>query len=248
MSDDVPLESRNFIKSLHRCLTAIPAPPLSVITQLYVSEYPKLIQRYFKSTPMNDPELMMELVQSDGGSIDLTMMLYRQLYYRHITQKMQPTIDDRIETFENYVNLFNSLLSQAASKQATIIELPAVWLFDLIDDFTSQFISFQQYAQSLQQQFIALQQDRNSFEDDEIEEIEQEVAILREGLTEGRWNVTVVFKYLQAIAMKGGCDSSQAEKKQELQAEIAQQYVQFGQLLRCSLITFIYTLCYLVSV
>ena len=38
-------------------------------------------------------------------------ILYKELYYRHIYAKLQPTIEQRFESWQNYLDLFGFLLS-----------------------------------------------------------------------------------------------------------------------------------------
>ena len=40
------------------------------------------------------------------------LILYRELYYRHVYSRIQPDIDDRFHSYENSCELFNYLLSQ----------------------------------------------------------------------------------------------------------------------------------------
>lgn len=40
------------------------------------------------------------------------LTLYRELYFRHVYAKLQPTIDDRFQSYENICELFNYLLSK----------------------------------------------------------------------------------------------------------------------------------------
>ena len=39
------------------------------------------------------------------------LILYRELYYRHVYSRLQPNIDDRFHSYENSCELFNYLLS-----------------------------------------------------------------------------------------------------------------------------------------
>jgi hypothetical protein len=41
----------------------------------------------------------------------LFLILYRELYYRHVYSRLQPDIDDRFHSYENSCELFNYLLS-----------------------------------------------------------------------------------------------------------------------------------------
>lgn len=40
------------------------------------------------------------------------LTLYRELYFRHVYARLQPTIDDRFQSYENICELFNYLLSK----------------------------------------------------------------------------------------------------------------------------------------
>ena len=45
-------------------------------------------------------------------SVDqIFLILYRELYYRHVYSRLQPNIDDRFHSYENSCELFNYLLS-----------------------------------------------------------------------------------------------------------------------------------------
>jgi len=81
-----------------------------------------------------------------------------QLYFRHVYAKLQPTIDDRFQSYENICELFNYLLSEsillvislqclreADSEGPVPLDLPIQWLWDMLDEFVYQFQSFAQW-------------------------------------------------------------------------------------------------------
>ena len=83
------------------------------------------------------------------------LILYRELYYRHVYSRLQPDIDDRFHSYENSCELFNYLLSTAPSPTQNHpltltpdsdgpveLQLPEQWLWDIIDEFIYQFQSF----------------------------------------------------------------------------------------------------------
>lgn len=43
------------------------------------------------------------------------LILYRELYYRHVYSRLSPDIDDRFHSYENSCELFNYLLSMFPS-------------------------------------------------------------------------------------------------------------------------------------
>jgi translation initiation factor 3 subunit L len=65
-----------------------------------------------------------------------------QLYFRHVYAKLQPTVDDRFQSYENICELFNYLLNSEAPVQ---LDLPIQWLWDMLDEFVYQFQSFAQW-------------------------------------------------------------------------------------------------------
>lgn len=72
------------------------------------------------------------------------MVLYKELYYRHIYARVSggPSLDQRIQSFYNYCNLFNYILS---ANEPVSLQLPDQWLWELVDEFIYQFQSFAQY-------------------------------------------------------------------------------------------------------
>ena len=42
------------------------------------------------------------------------LILYRELYYRHVYSRLSPDIDDRFHSYENSCELFNYLLSMVS--------------------------------------------------------------------------------------------------------------------------------------
>lgn len=110
------------------------------ITSLYENSFPKLTDQFFKSSPWPEADVVAQYVQED----QLFLILYRELYYRHIYARVQggPTIDQRLESYFNYCNLFNYILSASTP---VVLELPNQWLWEIIDEFIYQFQSFQQF-------------------------------------------------------------------------------------------------------
>ena len=54
-----------------------------------------------------------ETLQASSSALDpIFLILYRELYYRHVYSRLQPNIDDRFHSYENSCELFNYLLSQ----------------------------------------------------------------------------------------------------------------------------------------
>ena len=110
------------------------------IAKLYEQTWPKLTEQYFKSSPWPEAEEIEGFVQGD----QLFLILYKELYYRHIYARVQggPTLAQRFESYMNYCQLFNWILS---TKTPINLDLPNQWLWEIIDEFIYQFQAFQQF-------------------------------------------------------------------------------------------------------
>ncbi|XP_035981824.1 eukaryotic translation initiation factor 3 subunit L [Fundulus heteroclitus] len=110
------------------------------IQDVYENSWNKLTERFFKTSPWPEAEGIASLVGNDA----VFLILYKELYYRHIYAKVSggPTLEQRFESYYNYCNLFNYILNADGPAP---LELPNQWLWDIIDEFIYQFQSFSQY-------------------------------------------------------------------------------------------------------
>ncbi|KAI9105367.1 RNA polymerase I-associated factor PAF67-domain-containing protein [Phlyctochytrium arcticum] len=129
----IPDHIRNFILHFHHNVTERNVWDLHAI---YESGWNKYTEKYYQKTPWPEPEAIAGLVNDD----QIFLILYKELYYRHIYSKLTPSIDDRIASYSNYCDLFNYILNNSA--EPSDLELPNQWLWDIIDEFIYQFQSF----------------------------------------------------------------------------------------------------------
>lgn len=110
------------------------------ILNLYENTFPKLTEQYFENTSWPDEEEVAPVVDHDH----VFMILYKELFYRDIYARVPggPKPDQRFQSFYNYCDLFNYILS---AETPVPLELPDQWLWELIDEFVYQFQSFAQY-------------------------------------------------------------------------------------------------------
>lgn len=113
---------------------------------LYEHSWPKLTEDYFEKRPWPEDKEVVEIV---GADPPVFMILYKELYFRHIYARIAggPTLEQRFNSFYNYCDLFNYILS---AEEPVPLELPDLWLWELIDEFVYQFQSFAQYRARLQ--------------------------------------------------------------------------------------------------
>jgi translation initiation factor 3 subunit L len=126
---------KSFIKKLGKNLRA---KDVDELQNLYEKEFMVLTDRFYKASKWPTPDSVSPSVDGDRNSL----VLYKDLYYRHIYNKLESTVtvDDRFNSFHNYINFFNTLLGLTTSTPELV--LPAVWLWDIIDEFIYQFRSF----------------------------------------------------------------------------------------------------------
>ncbi|EJD37675.1 hypothetical protein AURDEDRAFT_116753 [Auricularia subglabra TFB-10046 SS5] len=128
----IPDVVKRFLISFHRAVREHNVPEISAA---YDAGWNKLTEKYYAKTEWPDPELVAPLVGDDP----LFLILYRELYYRHVYSRLAPELDDRFHSYENSCELFNFLLN---SDGPVPLELPDQWLWDIIDEFIYQFQSF----------------------------------------------------------------------------------------------------------
>ena len=102
------------------------------VHSIYESSFNQLTDRYYKTSPWPPAEAIAPLVDNDTQFL----LLYKELYYRHIYSKLQPTLEQRVESWANYCDIFNLLLS---ADQPVDLELPNQWIWDIIDECIYQF-------------------------------------------------------------------------------------------------------------
>ncbi|KAI0075616.1 eukaryotic translation initiation factor 3 subunit 6 [Panus rudis PR-1116 ss-1] len=128
----IPDVVKRFIVHFHK---AVLDNNLAEITVAYESGWNKLTEKFYSKTEWPEAEVIAPLVNDD----QIFLILYRELYYRHVYSRLQPDIDDRFHSYENSCELFNYLLN---SEGPVPLELPEQWLWDIIDEFIYQFQSF----------------------------------------------------------------------------------------------------------
>ena len=118
-----PLTASQFIVHFHQ---AVLENNLAEITVAYESGWNRLTEKFYSKTEWPEAEVIAPLV-NDGAlhlprlfrptfglqlhTDQLFLILYRELYYRHVYSRLQPDIDDRFHSYENSCELFNYLLS-----------------------------------------------------------------------------------------------------------------------------------------
>ncbi len=145
------------------------------VHSIYENSFNKLTDRYYKNSSWPPAEVISPLVDGDQQFL----LLYKELYYRHIYSKLQPTLEQRIESWANYCDIFNLLLS---ADEPIELELPNQWIWDIIDECIYQFQAFCQFRSRVKNKS------------------EEELRVLKEA--PHVWSVHKVLYYLHALVDK----------------------------------------------
>jgi len=143
------------------------------IHSMYEVSFPKLSDRYFKTSSWPSVEAISDLVDQDH----VFCLLYKELYYRHLYARTQPSLRARCESWDNYCDLFGVILHGNVNMQ-----LPVAWLWDMVDEFLYQFQAFCQYRTKLSTK------------------TPEEINLLK--MCDKVWNILDVMNVLQALVDK----------------------------------------------
>ena len=134
-SPDVPDVIRSFIVYFQKNMRE---GNVHEVHSIYETSFNKLTDRFYKSSPWPPAEAIAPLVDNDQQFL----LFYKELYYRHVYAKLQPTLEQRFESWANYCDIFNLLLE---GDEPLALDLPNQWLWDLIDEFIYQFQTYCQF-------------------------------------------------------------------------------------------------------
>lgn len=144
MSDEgktVPEQVVDFIKSFHN---AYLENNVFELQGCYDYQFNKLTDKFYQNTLWPDPITVVSPLVNDD---QVFLVLYSEVYYRHIYAKLSPTLEHRTGSYNNYCNLFNLLLNNQDGP--VTFELPNKWLWEIIDEFIYQFNQFSVYRTRL---------------------------------------------------------------------------------------------------
>ncbi|XP_046668168.1 eukaryotic translation initiation factor 3 subunit L [Homalodisca vitripennis] len=149
------------------------------LQNMYENTFPKLTEKFFDKHAWPDEEEVGHIVDNDP----IFLILYKELYYRHIYARVSggPSLEQRFRSFYNYCDLFNYILG---FKAPVPLELPDQWLWELVDEFVYQFQSFSQYRARLM---------NNQDKDNELDCVKKNNDV---------WNVLGVLNVLHSLVDK----------------------------------------------
>ncbi|TDH69441.1 hypothetical protein CCR75_007876 [Bremia lactucae] len=141
------------------------------MARLYDREFHNLTNNYFKQTSWPEPSAVESLVDSDPTFL----VLYKQIYFRHLFSRLQPGMDMKVASWETYVAIFDGVLDGTLDLEV----LPSQWVFDIVNEFVYQYQSYCQYRAKV------------------ATKSEQEITAYKESLF--IWDSSKVFGYLHSL-------------------------------------------------
>lgn len=175
------------------------------LADLYEVKYNQINDRLYKASRWPTAEAIGPLVGGDENFV----VLYKELYYRHANARLKEpgTVEDRMDSYENYIEFFNMILG--LETEAPELELPAQWMWDIIDEFLDQFQSFHQYRCCVSAHT----------EDEQLELKEAPHA----------WAAQTVILYLQYFMAKAGIRDVEGAGDDPVEGTVAPMFQRLGE-------------------
>jgi len=106
---------------------------INEIHRLYEDTFNKLTDKFYKSTRWPSAEAVADSIDKSP----LFMILYKELYYRHIYSRLSNSItfQDRRGSWENYCLLLDLIIGDLSEQADLSVALPAQWIWDILDEF-----------------------------------------------------------------------------------------------------------------
>jgi len=108
------------------------------IYKLYEDTFNKLTEKHYKNTRWPS----VATVKAQIAENELFLILYKELYYRHIFSRLSATVDERRGAWENYSKLLQLLVIDMSDDKGISVALPAQWLWDILDEFVYHYQTY----------------------------------------------------------------------------------------------------------
>jgi translation initiation factor 3 subunit L len=168
----VPEAVKQYLNYFQKCFEE---RNVSELHLLYEQAFQNLSERYYKASPWPNVEQVSGVLQKHDQTF---LLLFNELRNRHLFEKTQPSLSQRLESWESYCELFTVFLKDGMID----VDLPASWLWDITDEFVYQFETWCQYRAKLKSKSS------------------EEIEYLRDN--EQIWNVQLVLSFLHMLVNK----------------------------------------------
>eukprot|EP00927_Polykrikos_kofoidii_P002131 TRINITY_DN1082_c0_g3_i1.p1 TRINITY_DN1082_c0_g3~~TRINITY_DN1082_c0_g3_i1.p1 ORF type:complete len:548 (-),score=97.07 TRINITY_DN1082_c0_g3_i1:53-1627(-) len=143
--EQIPDAVDHFIGKLYEYIQVRNIAEISI---LYDDTFNKLTEKYYKNSKWPTAGAIAEALSIDDPESSLFIILYKDLYYRHIYTKLQNqlTYDDRQNGWENYCKLLELFIDDLQGEDKCLSAgLPTQWIWDILDEFVYHYQVFCAY-------------------------------------------------------------------------------------------------------
>ena len=112
---------------------------LPELRQHYFFGFNELQDKYYKDIPWPDETAIAPLCSDNS----FFQMLYKELTMRHLHGLKLATVNDRIDGYYHFLEMFDFILQWGNEMP---YQIPLEWLFDIINEFVYQFQAYWQYV------------------------------------------------------------------------------------------------------
>lgn len=139
----VPKSILDFVSDLHNAVKY--SQRLEDVSECYESRFKEITEKYFAASAWPEPRSIASECYNDEDFL----LFYREMTLRHVftCQKIKPQISDHMDSWANYVKLFDFVV-RTADRQEVL--LTTQWAADIITEFVYQFQGFCQYRTQVQ--------------------------------------------------------------------------------------------------
>ena len=128
----LPPQVVDFIYELYQAMVANDVP---AVRYMYYKQWKDLTKSFYENNEWPSAEAVAPIVEDN----EVFLLCYRELCYRQILMNRKATLVHRIESWNNYRNLFDMFLDGALTSK---MALPLEWLYDMIEEFLYQWHNF----------------------------------------------------------------------------------------------------------
>jgi translation initiation factor 3 subunit L len=119
------------------------------IHTLYEDSYNKLTEKHYKATKWPSSDAVAQALSIENPENSLFIILYKDLYYRHLFTKFQVhqvAFEERKESWNNYCKLLELWIDDLQGEEKSLsVGLPTQWIWDILDEFVYHFQVFCTY-------------------------------------------------------------------------------------------------------
>lgn len=196
----IPAPLKDFVFDLHD--SARRSQVASEQSAQYNGQFTDLSNKYFAQSAWPSPES----IASECSNDPLFLAFYKELTHRHLHSVTRISVQDRVNGWHVYRELFDLLLQEAESESETKQTQPSLyilpeWAFDILHEFVYQFQGFCQFRTQNAANKIAQQEKENNNKGEtpskSSSNLDNTMEILRSN--QDAWAVESVLYYLNRL-------------------------------------------------